>query len=334
MDEHFDINEIELNDIPQVPPVNPQPQEPPAEAVLSPVAPVKKRRKKRRKRPTWQRFLWKYWPPIRFGLIILATVLMIWLLFSSIAAIFGGTKDPVPTDPPQPSQSTEPTGTEPPTEAPTAPPTEPPTTAPTAPPDPYAGAVSDAWYENTLFIGDFNIGGLGDVARAGNADYFSSSNMGVFNWDEEKSNDDNFDTQNLPTLLSTKMYDKIIINLGINNCGYPTSSLIGGYSGLVDAVRQAQPDAKIILHGILPVTETYADGVDYFSASHIAEVNDRIAQLADGETVFYIQISDEIISASGHLLSSCSIDGYHLTAEAYKNWAKLIGVQLGKLEID
>ena len=93
MDEHFDINEIELNDIPQVPPVDPQPQEPPAEAAPPPVAPVKKRRKKRRKRPTWQRLLWKYWPPIRFGLIILASVLMIWLLFSSIAAIFSGTED-------------------------------------------------------------------------------------------------------------------------------------------------------------------------------------------------------------------------------------------------
>ena len=60
----------------------------------------------------------------------------------------------------------------------------------------------------------------------------------------------------------------------------------------------------------------------------------QTATLADGETVFYIEISEEIISTSGHLLSSCSTDGYHLTTEAYKNWAKLIGVQLGKLEID
>lgn len=334
MDEHFDGNEIELNDNPQIPPADPQPQEPQPEASQPPVAPVKKRRKKRRKRPAWQRILWKYWPPVRFGLIILAGVLLIWLLFSSVAALFGGTEEPVPTDPPQPSQNTEPSGTEPPTEAPTLPPTEPPTEAPTAPPDPFAGAVAESWYENTLFIGDFNFGGLQDVARSGNAEYFCGSNMGVFNWDEETTWDSNFDEQDLPTLLASRNYDKILINLGINNCGYPTSSLIGGYSGLIDAIRQAQPNAKIILHGILPVTENYADGIDYFAPGHIADVNDRIAELADGETVFYIEVNEKIVSSAGYLLSSCSTDGCHLTIEAYEDWAKLIGVQLGKLGIE
>lgn len=329
MDETFEGNELELNDIPQAPPADDR-----ADAPQVPAAPVKRRRKKRRKRPTWQRLLWKYWPPIRFGLIILAGFLLIWLLFSSVAAIFSGGEAPDPTDPPTENQSTEPSGTEPPTEAPTLPPTDPPTEAPTDPPDPFAGAVADSWYENTLFIGDFNFGGLQDVARSGNADYFCTSYMGVFNWDEETAWDEDFEEQTLPSLLASVSYDRIIINLGINNCGYPTASLINGYSGLVDAIRQAQPDAKIILHGILPVTENYADGRDYFSPSHIGEVNGRISELADGETVFYIEVSESFASSGGYLLSSASTDGCHLTSAAYADWAKLIGVELGKLGIE
>ena len=334
MDENFEVNELEFNDNPQIPPADPVPADPQPEEPAASPAPVRKRRRKRKKRPTWQRLLWKYWPPIRFGLILLAGVLLIWLLFSSVGAIFSSTDEPTPTDPPQESQNTEPPATEAPTQAPTLPPTEPPTAAPTDPPDPFAGAVAESWYDNTLFIGDFNMGGLRDVARSGNADYFCTSNMGVFNWDEETADDEHFDKQTLLSLLGSKKYEKIIINLGINNCGYPTSSLINAYSGMVTSIRNAQPDAKIILHGIMLVTKNYADDRDYFSPDHIGNVNDQISELADGTQIFYIDVNESFAASSGYLLSSASTDGCHLTTAAYEDWAKLMGVQLGKLGIE
>ena len=325
MDENFEVNELELENMSQVPPVDPQPEEVQPEAPQAPAAPVRKRRKKRRKRPTWQRLLWKYWPPIRFGLIILAGILLIWLVCSSIGAMFTPSEEPQPTDPPVTEAPTDPT------EAPTLPPTEAPTAPPTEPPD---LPVADSWFNNTLFIGDFNVAGLRDYARSGNADYFCTSNMGVFNWDEETASDDDFDDQDLLTLLGTKSYEKIIINMGINNCGWPTSSLINAYEDLVTTIQDAQPNAKIILHGILLVTEDYADGTDYFTPEHIGDVNQRIAALADGESVFYIDVNASFASTSGYLLSSVSSNGYMLTSASYADWANLMSIQLNKLGIN
>lgn len=326
MDENFEVNELELENTSQVPAVDPQPEEPLPEA---PQAPVRKRRKKRRKRPTWQRLLWKYWPPIRFGLIILAGILLIWLVFSSIGAIFSPPEETLPSEPPAPSGTEEPTAE--PTLPPTEPPTEPPTAAPTEPPN---LPVADAWFENTLFIGDFNVAGLRDVARSGNADYFCTSDMGVFNWDEETASDDDFEDQDLLTLLGAAQYEKIIINLGINNCGYPTSSLINAYEDLIASIKNVQPEAKIVLHGILLVTEDYADGLDYFAPSHINEVNQRIEALTDGTSVFYIDVNASFASSSGYLLSSVSSNGCMLTTASYEDWENLISIELNKLGIE
>ena len=55
------------------------------------------RRQPKKKMPKWQRMLRKYWPPIRFGLLILAAVLVIWLCVAGIGKLFAGLgKEKVP----------------------------------------------------------------------------------------------------------------------------------------------------------------------------------------------------------------------------------------------
>ena len=43
-------------------------------------------RKRRKRRPAWQRTLLKYWPPIRFGLLVLNLLAFIVFLLSLIIA--------------------------------------------------------------------------------------------------------------------------------------------------------------------------------------------------------------------------------------------------------
>ena len=66
----------------------------------------------RRKKPVskWKRILRKYWPPIRFGLLVLALIAMIWLCAAGLGKLFGGRARP---SDPDAIQTTKPAVTEP-----------------------------------------------------------------------------------------------------------------------------------------------------------------------------------------------------------------------------
>ena len=326
MADEFDLNIPEIEEQPVEQPVN---EEALFAAELSEeYRPPVRRKRRRKQRPKWQRLLWRYWPPIRFGLIILAGILMLWLIGSAVVNLFSGPDVPPDTTPS--TQQTEPSDTTPSTQQ--TEPTPPPTTEPTEPPvvDPFADAVNPSWFDNALMIGDFTYAGISDSAPFGNETYFATAGMGVFNYDSEV----NYDDESLDALLTAKTYDKILINVGINNCGYPTSSLISAYEDLVAYVKDKQPGAKIILQGILTVTKNYADGRDYFSAENVADINEQIAALADGKTVFYINVNEYFTDAEGYLNPNLSFDGCHMYSGAYTDMAKWISVAVGRQGIE
>ena len=48
--------------------------------------------RRKKKMPKWQRMLRKYWPPIRFGLLIIACVAIVWLSVAGVVKLFSGAK--------------------------------------------------------------------------------------------------------------------------------------------------------------------------------------------------------------------------------------------------
>lgn len=313
------------------------------------------RRRPRKRRSKWQRVLRRYWPTIRFGLVaILCLVLLFFMVRWVIDLLLPDPKPAVPTpsttvavDPPKPSDPevtdpsdvvTEPSGTvemTPPTTVPVE--TEPITIPGPALHDPNAdfsvGAVDPSWFDNVLFIGDSRTVGLRDYARSGNADYFCSVGMSVFNFKSRTASDKNFSDQKLEKLLKSRTYDKIFISLGINECGYPLTTLMNAYTDLVNMVRQNQPDAKIILQGIMSVSRSYAKNGSSFSPSNINKINDEIRGLADGATVFYIDVNEFFADEEGYLIKEVSGDGCHPTGKYYGVWANWIAYAVGQLGI-
>ena len=229
--------------------------------------------------------------------------------------------------------------TEPPTEPPTDPPTEPPTEPPTDPPksDTYpgydfSGGVDSSWYDDVLFIGDSRTLGLKEYARSGNAEYFCGVGMSVFNVQTTRAADLNFEKQYLEDLLSSRTYGKVFINLGINECGYATSSLISAYKDLIKLVQKYQPNAKIVIQAIMTVSKSYSSA-SYFQPSHIFSINDRLYNLADGVNVFYIDVNPYFTDSNGYLYKDITGDGCHLYASYYRVWREWISYEAARLGI-
>lgn len=249
------------------------------------------------------------------------------------------TQPPETTQPPVTTQpTTQPTTGPAPTETtpPTVPPTTPPPTQPTAPPPTNPsnepafnfpeGRLDDSWFDNTLFIGDSRMQGLSLYARSGHAHYFAVQAM-TFSTAFKKtlSDRENFKDKTLEQLLTENHYDKIIINFGLNEAGNgPYEFFCKRFDQFFQKVRQLQPEAKIILNGIMPVTLHYIETAkyagDYWQPDYLHKLSDVFRSYANGTDVFYIDCNDYFADAEGYLFSSITGDGCHPKPKYYKTW--------------
>ena len=207
-----------------------------------------------------------------------------------------------PEKPAEPEQPTEPEKPDEP-EKPQVPgvPTELPTVVPGA-----KYGEDESFFDDALFIGDSRMVSSAYYARLGKADYFTDVGMNVFQMFSVTASDDNFDATDLTTLLQNRTYKKIFIMLGINECGYPMSSLLSAYQEDIDTLKRLQPDATIYLLKVYGVSRSVAESASYFSPQRLQEVNDGIAGLADGKKVHCLDAS--------HLY--CDDEGYDNRAHA------------------
>ena len=61
-----------------------------------------------------------------------------------------------------------------------------------------------------------------------------------------------------------------------------------------------------------------------FSSSNLKEKNAAIAKLADGKTVFYLEVNDALNDGTDHLPADYTGDGVHLKASNYKYWKEYL----------
>lgn len=215
-----------------------------------------------------------------------------------------------PTDPEAPDESEIPTDTETPAqpEKPQVP------GVPTELPAVVTGAEygeDESFFDDALFIGDSRMVSSAYYARLGKADYFTDVGMNVFQMFSVTASDDNFDATDLTTLLQNRTYKKIFIMLGINECGYPMSSLLSAYQEDIDTLKSLQPDATIYLMKVYGVSRSVAESASYFSPQRLQEVNDGIAGLADGKKVHCLDASHLYCDDEGYMKEEYTSDGVH-----------------------
>ena len=192
--------------------------------------------------------------------------------------------------------------------------------------------VEESWFDNTLFIGDSRVEGLKMFARLGEADYFCDVGLQVYTVLERELEDRNFPKQTLESLLKSKVYDHIIINFGLNEAGYPEQSFRGKLIALLNVISEIQPDSKLILHGILSVTEQKSQSAPYLSLSNLQSRNGIISSLTEDENWVYVDANPWFTDENGYLLESITNDGYHPTVTGYRHWRdwfRFMASQLG-----
>lgn len=98
-----------------------------------------------------------------------------------------------------------------------------------------------------------------------------------------------------------------------------------GIAEIVSVFREKTPQAVVVVMGILPRN-------DNPNAKEIVNgVNEKIAAMADGKAILYLNINDKLADADGKLLAGMSKDKLHLELPAYQIWADALKPVLNEL---
>jgi beta-glucosidase len=109
----------------------------------------------------------------------------------------------------------------------------------------------------------------------------------------------------------------VVLMAGTNNLASATPAEVArGIAAIVATIRQQLPDAVVVLNAILP------RGLpDDPLRAKLADVNARIAPLADGDAVRWVDAGGAFVGADGQIPSELMPDGLHPSESGYERWA-------------
>lgn len=182
-------------------------------------------------------------------------------------------------------------------------------------------AVEDDYFSDAVFIGDSRTVGLHDYGGLDDSTFYATVGMNIYNLWTDKFCEVDGQMVTLEEALRAKKYGKIYFQIGINEMGRGTiDGFMSAYEESVEKFRELQPDAIIFVQGIMKVAKEKSSKDPIFNNEGIQERNDRIAALADGVNIFYIDVNEVVCDEEGNLNSSLTFDDVHLYGSKYNIW--------------
>jgi lysophospholipase L1-like esterase len=114
----------------------------------------------------------------------------------------------------------------------------------------------------------------------------------------------------------------VVLEIGINNLGHrdTVDQTAAGIAAVVSNIRVAAPSAQVLLMGMFPAGQGKGDPV----TQEVASVNARIAGLADGVHIHYLDIGAAFLNPDGTVSRELLPDGVHPSAAGYELWANAV----------
>lgn len=123
----------------------------------------------------------------------------------------------------------------------------------------------------------------------------------------------------------------VVLMIGTNNIKqgglqHGAEQVAEGVAAVVEELRTRLPEAKILVLGVFPRQPQYE-----WIAGVIKGLNGRIAKLADGEKVRFLDIGEKFRNEKGELTKEIMPDLLHLSPKGYEIWAQAILPTLGEM---
>jgi len=122
-----------------------------------------------------------------------------------------------------------------------------------------------------------------------------------------------------------------VIMIGTNNVGAkggvePVAETAAGVTAIVQRLRDALPEMKIMLLGIFPRGQE-----PNLARGEVLQINQILNKLHDGKHVWFVDFGYKLIEKDGSISKTIMPDYLHLSQEGYQIWADAIEPKLVKL---
>ena len=180
------------------------------------------------------------------------------------------------------------------------------------------GNYDKNFFKNSLFIGDSRVDGLKLYANVPEAHYFCSTGLTEYTLFKEPLVVANVGNIYLEFLIASNNYDKIFFQMGINSLGSKFNSHVKEYENAIRKIHELSPSSKIYIISNMHVINKRSEESKYITNKNIDLFNNAIMQLADNESIYYIDVNKFLDDEkTGVLNEEYTKDGVHLLPKYY-----------------
>lgn len=185
---------------------------------------------------------------------------------------------------------------------------------------PASDPVEDSWFADAAFVGDSRTEGLLLYSGLKAGGGFAYRGLTVQSARTDRVIAVNGQRYTAVEALARGSYSKVYLMLGVNELGwYNDTRYENHYAQLIDLVREAQPNARIYLQTLIPVTAEKSAS-SYVNNPQILVYNEIIARLAREKGAYLVDVWSAFAGEDGALDAEGSVDGVHLTRPYYVKW--------------
>lgn len=117
--------------------------------------------------------------------------------------------------------------------------------------------------------------------------------------------------------------NKIFLMIGINDIlqGRKIDEISKNYKSILEKIKSSSPKTQVYIQSVLPVNN--AINGKRVNNKDVMNLNERIKELATQSGYEFLDIYS-VLSENNQLPEKFTVDGIHLTGEAYKEWVNYI----------
>ncbi|MFY9198406.1 MAG: GDSL-type esterase/lipase family protein [Acutalibacteraceae bacterium] len=191
---------------------------------------------------------------------------------------------------------------------------------------PKSDEVDNSYFDDAIFIGDSRTEGLMLYTGLNNATFYTHKGLMVNTaFTSPAINLNGKKVAVMDAVKNNKKFSKAYIMLGINELGWASPNLyIEKYSLIIDTIKATNPNAKIYVQSLIPVTQSKSNSSKVYNNENINKFNNYLYDMCKDKQVYYLNISEALAEKNGCIPEDSAYDGIHLKKPYCEKWLEYI----------